>query len=226
MLFYQIDNKMNSLKQRTKASDNTHKINEDQCKENEPHVQQLQETCPIKQSSFLSTNIFMVILTIRTISVCFNLIWDCDEVYNYWEPLHFILYGNGFQTWEYSPVYSLRSYLYICLHALPLWPFRSIVASKITLFYMLRFTLAYVSTKLETRLYKSLKRQHSRIADYYIVLSLTNVGMFQSVTSFLPSTFAMYLITLAYASWLNYSRSKVAIFAIGFAILGKFVNFL
>ena len=23
------------------------------------------------------------------------------QVYNYWEPLHFILYGSGMQTWEY-----------------------------------------------------------------------------------------------------------------------------
>ena len=24
-----------------------------------------------------------------------------SQVYNYWEPLHFILYGSGMQTWEY-----------------------------------------------------------------------------------------------------------------------------
>ncbi|VDK74941.1 unnamed protein product [Gongylonema pulchrum] len=33
---------------------------------------------------------------------------DCDEVYNYWEPLHLFLYGTGFQTWEYSPIYAIR----------------------------------------------------------------------------------------------------------------------
>ena len=35
---------------------------------------------------------------------------DCDEVFNYWEPLHFLHHGFGLQTWEYAPEFSLRSY--------------------------------------------------------------------------------------------------------------------
>jgi alpha-1,2-mannosyltransferase len=31
----------------------------------------------------------------------YNTISDCDEVFNYWEPMHFMLYGTGLQTWEY-----------------------------------------------------------------------------------------------------------------------------
>lgn len=30
------------------------------------------------------------------------------------------MYGNGFQTWEYSPLYALRSYAYILMHWLPI----------------------------------------------------------------------------------------------------------
>ena len=44
---------------------------------------------------------FVVLLSARLISALFNLIHDCDEVYNYWEPLHYLLYGYGMQTWEY-----------------------------------------------------------------------------------------------------------------------------
>jgi alpha-1,2-mannosyltransferase len=40
-------------------------------------------------------------------------------VYNYWEPLHFLTLGRGFQTWEYSPLYALRSWAYIVLHMVP-----------------------------------------------------------------------------------------------------------
>ena len=40
-------------------------------------------------------------------------IMDCDEVFNYWEPLHFLLYGTGFQTWEYAHDYALRTYSYL-----------------------------------------------------------------------------------------------------------------
>jgi alpha-1,2-mannosyltransferase len=40
-------------------------------------------------------------------------------VYNFWEPLHYLDQGNGFQTWETSPVYAIRSYAYILLHWAP-----------------------------------------------------------------------------------------------------------
>ena len=38
---------------------------------------------------------------LRYMSASSNIIHDCDEVFNYWEPLHFLLYKTGFQTWEY-----------------------------------------------------------------------------------------------------------------------------
>ena len=44
---------------------------------------------------------------------------DCDETFNYWEPTHYLDRGFGLQTWEYSPEYALRSWLYIALHAVP-----------------------------------------------------------------------------------------------------------
>jgi hypothetical protein len=40
-------------------------------------------------------------------------------VYNYWEPLHYLVRGKGFQTWEYSPEYRIRSWFYIFLHSGP-----------------------------------------------------------------------------------------------------------
>lgn len=33
---------------------------------------------------------------------------------------HFLFQGRGFQTWEYSPAYAIRSYAYILLHVLPM----------------------------------------------------------------------------------------------------------
>lgn len=38
---------------------------------------------------------------LRHMSATSNIIHDCDEVFNYWEPLHYLLYKSGFQTWEY-----------------------------------------------------------------------------------------------------------------------------
>ena len=33
---------------------------------------------------------------------------------------HYICFGQGFQTWEYSPAYALRSYGYLFLHMIPM----------------------------------------------------------------------------------------------------------
>jgi alpha-1,2-mannosyltransferase len=53
----------------------------------------------------------------RLLSAALNIIHDCDETFNYLEPLHYVLYGSGMQTWEYSAAFALRSYLYLLLHA-------------------------------------------------------------------------------------------------------------
>ncbi|CAN0396789.1 unnamed protein product, partial [Ectocarpus sp. 13 AM-2016] len=39
------------------------------------------------------------VLLIRLLSAGTTCVGDCDETYNYWEPLHYLLYGFGFQTW-------------------------------------------------------------------------------------------------------------------------------
>jgi alpha-1,2-mannosyltransferase len=44
---------------------------------------------------------FVALGFLRYMSATSNIIHDCDEVFNYWEPLHFLLYKTGFQTWEY-----------------------------------------------------------------------------------------------------------------------------
>jgi hypothetical protein len=40
------------------------------------------------------------LLAVRLLSAAVNTVHDCDEVFNYWEPLHFLLHGYGLQTWE------------------------------------------------------------------------------------------------------------------------------
>ena len=34
--------------------------------------------------------------------------------------MHYLMFGKGFQTWEYSPKYAIRSYAYLWIHALPI----------------------------------------------------------------------------------------------------------
>mmetsp|Transcript_28887 Transcript_28887/g.67827 ORF Transcript_28887/g.67827 Transcript_28887/m.67827 type:complete len:641 (-) Transcript_28887:2236-4158(-) len=41
-------------------------------------------------------------------------IMDCDETFNYWEVVHFLLFrGKSFQTWEYANEFALRTYAYL-----------------------------------------------------------------------------------------------------------------
>lgn len=44
---------------------------------------------------------------------------DTDETLNFVEPIHFLLYGTGKQTWENCADYGLRSWLFALLYALP-----------------------------------------------------------------------------------------------------------
>ena len=44
---------------------------------------------------------FVLLLCARLTSAFYNIITDCDETYNYWEPLHYLMYGFGMQTWEW-----------------------------------------------------------------------------------------------------------------------------
>ncbi|KAG5732486.1 putative glycosyltransferase, partial [Termitomyces sp. T112] len=60
-----------------------------------------------------------ILMLVRMFGVMYSNIDDCDEVYNFWEPLHFLDRGSGFQTWETSPVYAIRSWAYILLHLPP-----------------------------------------------------------------------------------------------------------
>lgn len=47
-------------------------------------------------------------------------------VFNYWEPLHYLVNGKGFQTWEYSPEFAIRSYFYLLVHAGPAWLLKTV----------------------------------------------------------------------------------------------------
>lgn len=144
-----------------------------------------------------------------------NILSDCDEVYNYWEPAHYLVYGYGFQTWEYSPVYAIRSYAYILLHVLPLSVFQAVITNnKILVFYLLRCVLAVACAGSEVYLYRSINQYVStNIARLTLWFLLLSTGMFISCSAFLPSSFSMYLTMIAVGGWVA-GNNKVAIMAV------------
>uniref|UniRef100_A0A914EH62 Mannosyltransferase n=1 Tax=Acrobeloides nanus TaxID=290746 RepID=A0A914EH62_9BILA len=102
------------------------------------------------------TTIFKISFSIRVTASFWSIISDCDEVYNYWEPLHLFLFGRGFQTWEYSPIYAIRSYFYVYLHYIPaqlLFPL--LYTSKAGFFHMIRCVIGVFNLASEIVLYES-----------------------------------------------------------------------
>ena len=97
--------------------------------------------------------------TLRYMSATSNIIHDCDEVFNYWEPLHFLLYKSGFQTWEYRylpPTHSINFLLNLAFFCKPPrthhnFSFLFVHASmiKFDLSYLLHFMLpCFFSSKV------------------------------------------------------------------------------
>ena len=168
--------------------------------------------------AFLNTSLFLFLSSLRLFSSLYNIINDCDETFNYWEPLHYVLFSHGFQTWEYSPVYAIRSYLYIALHAMPLYPLRYLI-SKIALFYLLRVCLALFSILVEIYFVNSVRRKFSTSLSQILAFVLAvNTGMFISTTAFLPSSFSLQFVTLAYAAWWN-QNLKLSVLCIAISAL-------
>jgi alpha-1,2-mannosyltransferase len=59
-----------------------------------------------------------VFVAVNAVAAALNHIDDTDETYGYYEPLHFMMYGYGFQTWEYAHEFGLRSYVFLLPMAL------------------------------------------------------------------------------------------------------------
>ncbi|KAG0150285.1 hypothetical protein CROQUDRAFT_668606 [Cronartium quercuum f. sp. fusiforme G11] len=172
---------------------------------------------------------FRIIVLVRFCGAMYTAISDCDETFNYWEPTHYLIHGSGFQTWEYSPRFAIRSWAYILLHVFPAW-----IASKVfTLdkrpgFFAIRAAFAFISSYCEARLYRSIADHvNIRAARYFLAFTMFSAGMWNASTAFLPSSFALHAITLAYSyiiepassSSTAYRRTFSAILCLATAVL-------
>ena len=148
---------------------------------------------------------FYVLLAAHTLAALAHPIQDCDEVFNYWEPTHYLLHGYGFQTWEYSPDFAIRSWAYTALHALVVAPLKLFARSKAAQFYFLRIVLGFVCALCETRLFAKVHATlHPRIAALLLFVLATAPGMAHASTAYLPSSFAMYFSTLGAAAFMDW----------------------
>ncbi|ORX99359.1 hypothetical protein K493DRAFT_279646 [Basidiobolus meristosporus CBS 931.73] len=166
---------------------------------------------------------------VRALAAITSSISDCDETFNYWEPTHYLQYGSGLQTWEYSPIYAIRSWAYIGIHAFMGKVFELVIAKKkMQIFFFIRMCFAIICSYCEARFYRAIvEHVNPRIGRYTLVLLLGSAGMYSASVAYLPSTFSMYTTMLAFAYALQSpsvssgSRTYKAVFwfALG-AILG------
>ncbi|AMD19437.1 HBR536Wp [Eremothecium sinecaudum] len=147
--------------------------------------------------SNVTVAVLVVLLVCRLfVQPAFSLISDCDESYNYWEPLNLLVRGFGKQTWEYSPEYSIRSWTFLL-------PFHAILSAvkrfliyedspRYVLFYFARAVLGLTSFIFEKRLYDELLKSTSdTVANAWLVFQIFNPGWFHASVELLPSSIAM-----------------------------------
>ncbi|KAI8361137.1 Alg9-like mannosyltransferase family-domain-containing protein [Mortierella sp. GBAus27b] len=153
---------------------------------------------------------FKVLFLVRVLAATYSNISDCDEVFNYWEPMHYLQYGSGLETWEYSPVYAIRSWAYIFLHALPAEIARlAMSANRLQVFFILRIILGAVSAHCEATLYTAVVEEvDPRIGRYLLFALMTSAGTWIASNAFLPSTFAMYTTMLFFSQMLQPPHQK------------------
>lgn len=124
-----------------------------------------------------------------------SVISDCDETFNYWEPLNLLLRGFGKQTWEYSPEYSIRSWAFL----LPIWGFLYPLNKVLDFdadwnFYITRALLGFGTFILECSLFREITNTLSlKVANVWLIFQLISPGWFHSSVELLPSSVAMIL---------------------------------
>lgn len=161
--------------------------------------------------SLLGVGLVGLNLAVRLYCGLYMIISDCDETFNYWEPLNMIARGFGKQTWEYSPGYAIRSYVYLIpyyVFTFPLRDFIHITGDHIPAyahFYFIRIVLLCGFTSFaELALFRSVRRNFSSyVANWFLLFSTVSAGMSHAGVALLPSSFAMGWITLGTASALD-----------------------
>jgi len=143
-----------------------------------------------------------------------------SSVFNFWEPLHYLDKGYGFQTWEVSPQYAIRSWAYIIIHLLParlaafligtdkvnvyhLLVFLKIMyPSQRIPFFAVRIFLALISTLTEAAFYRAVHQKiNERVGRYLFFMMLFSAGMWNASTGqfLVPSTIKDVQMLLLYS---------------------------
>lgn len=147
-----------------------------------------------------------VILASRAIVCATNFTtFDCDEAFNFWEPLHYLTHGHGLQTWEHGGEFALRSYAYLAMHYPVAMVGRALFGADDgrSTFALVRAALGAASAYCEADLVDAVSGRSAITGAILMVIFATNTGMAIASTAFLPSSFAMMCVAVATAAALR-----------------------
>ncbi|KAI7239206.1 glycosyltransferase family 22 protein [Hortaea werneckii] len=191
-----------NMRQRFKPPANAPKASDKQQQQQQQYRPQPPKTPPFQLNPRIA---FAVLFAAHAVAALYHPIQDCDETFNYWEPTHYLTHGHGFQTWEYSPEYAIRSWAYVGLHALVTLPVKLLGLGKSAEFYFLRLVLGFVCALCEARLFSKINAAlNPRIGLTFLLVMASSPGMWHASISYLPSSFAMYFVTLGIAGFMDW----------------------
>lgn len=147
---------------------------------------------------------FAAISAVRLLTAVILPVADCDEVFNYFEPAHFLLTGYGKQTWEYASQYALRSWAFVWMYLGPAVASYKLleVSDRYMLYIIMRGTPAVVSAFFEACFVSAAAFRFGPTIRLPMLLFIILSPGAQTSSSFLPSSFAMVCLYASGAAWL------------------------
>lgn len=133
-----------------------------------------------------------------------NHIDDTDETHGYYEPVHYLLYGTGLQTWEYSPEFALRSYAFLTPFVAAGTALHALGFSKLQVFYGIRIILSqFMAYAVASLTHESKKVFGPEKCGYFVATLIFCPGLFFCSSAFLPSAVCCGLAALAMSSLMS-----------------------
>nr|CCC48274.1 putative Alg9-like mannosyltransferase [Trypanosoma vivax Y486] len=178
---------------------------------------------PVHLAVMLASAAVLLLVLSHVFAARFLPIADCDETFNFLEPIHFVLFGSGMQTWENCRRYALRSWLFVWLYAGPALFFNYFASSadingnkgtenlskfrNADTFFFIRTYSGIVAVLADLFLVHSVYSTfNSRAGLVLLILLSVNYPTTHAAVSVLPTSFAMINFTVALGCWLHTSR--------------------
>ena len=176
-----------------------------------------------------SVGMFSVLAAWYLIASQVNHIDDCDEVFGYYEPLHYLMSDQrvGLQTWEYAPSYSIRTYSFIYPFYVLMFPLQYMGCSKLFIFQVIRSVIGLCAAYSQTLFVQAIRdRIDKDVSSCTLFLILFSPGCFYCSTSYLPSAIGSSMVMLSSAHWMNHHYpasilfGSVAVLCTGWPFIG------